>query len=58
MGNRSPANAKVIEDLRQLAADYRRWAEEPSGNKSAEYLRLADDVDKTIGELERQFRTN
>ena len=58
MGNRSPANAKVLEDLRQLAADYRRLAEEPSGNKSAEYLRLADDVDKTIGELERQFGTN
>ena len=45
----------LIDRLRELAAEYRRWANDTSVEATAEYARLADDVDRTIAELERHF---
>jgi hypothetical protein len=48
-----PALNNLLESMRLMAARYRTWAEEHSGDRAAEYARLAIKVDRTISELER-----
>ena len=55
MPDNLPSRRMLIDRLRELAAEYRRWANDTSVEATAEYARLADDVDRTIAELERHF---
>ena len=56
MNSKRSALGELIDKMRSMAADYRKWANETSGFKADEFRQLAESSEHSANELDKVLR--